>query len=127
MTFEKVKPRKVTAIAAEQIVELIPNLQVDLLGTVQCKGYPREVDLEALDDLAAAIAQAEAMLAERLGFDVAPVYRQDTGKLPRTHRRDWWNLHVKLPRAYVQRLGSASWQSVQATPRRCIRLCTKEP
>ena len=42
--------------AVEQIAALIPNLKVEVLSPVLCKGYPRESDLEALDELAAAIA-----------------------------------------------------------------------
>ena len=38
--------------AAEQIVGLIPHLRVEMLGTVICKGYPRESDFAALDNLA---------------------------------------------------------------------------
>jgi flavorubredoxin len=38
--------------AVEQISGLIPNLKVDVLGTVLCKGLPRTKDLSALDDLA---------------------------------------------------------------------------
>ncbi|MFC1960978.1 hypothetical protein ACFLYO_09735 [Chloroflexota bacterium] len=65
------------------------------------------------EDLADAIGQAEEMLAERLGFDVAPVCRQAAVKIPSTYRRDWWNLHIKLPHGHLQQLGSASWQVVQ--------------
>ena len=36
---------------------MIPNLKVEVLDPVICKGAPRETDLKALDDLAAAIAQ----------------------------------------------------------------------
>lgn len=45
-----------TSKAVEQIAALIPNLKVEVLSPVLCKGYPRESDLEALDELAAAIA-----------------------------------------------------------------------
>jgi flavorubredoxin len=38
--------------AVEQISGLIPNLKVEVLGTVMCKGFPRTEDLKALDDLA---------------------------------------------------------------------------
>jgi len=40
----------------EQIAGLIPNLNVEILDPVLCKGYPREADFEALDNLAAIIA-----------------------------------------------------------------------
>ncbi len=40
----------------EQIAELIPNLNVELLDPVLCEGYPREGDLEALDRLADTVA-----------------------------------------------------------------------
>jgi flavorubredoxin len=48
--------------AVEQISGLIPNLKVDVLGTVMCKGYPREDDLAALDDLADKIAEKHSSL-----------------------------------------------------------------
>jgi len=41
----------------EQIASLIPNLKVKILDPVLCEGFPREEDFEALDDLAAAIAE----------------------------------------------------------------------
>lgn len=43
--------------AIEQIAGLIPNLQVEILDPVLCKGFPREADFRALDTLAATIAQ----------------------------------------------------------------------
>lgn len=43
--------------AAEQLIGLIPNLRVELLTPVLCKGYPREADFKALDNLAETIAQ----------------------------------------------------------------------
>jgi flavorubredoxin len=42
--------------AIEQIAGLIPNLKVEILSPVLCKGFPRESDFDALDKLAAAIA-----------------------------------------------------------------------
>lgn len=48
--------------AVEQISGLIPNLKVEVLGTVMCKGLPREDDLKALDDLAEAIAAKHVSL-----------------------------------------------------------------
>ncbi len=42
--------------AIEQIAGLIPNLQVEILDPVLCKGYPKEGDFAALEQLAAAIA-----------------------------------------------------------------------
>jgi len=41
--------------AVEQISGLIPNLKVEVLGTVLCKGLPRAEDFTALDSLADAI------------------------------------------------------------------------
>ena len=38
--------------AAEQISSLIPNLKVEVLGTVICKGLPQTEDFSAMDDLA---------------------------------------------------------------------------
>ena len=42
--------------AIEQIAGLIPNLKVEILSPVLCKGFPKEQDFAALDALAAAIA-----------------------------------------------------------------------
>jgi flavorubredoxin len=41
----------------EQLVGMLPNLKVELLEPVLCKGYPREADFKALDNLAEVIAQ----------------------------------------------------------------------
>jgi flavorubredoxin len=41
----------------EQLVAMIPNLKVELLPTVIVKGYPREADFTALDNLAETIAR----------------------------------------------------------------------
>jgi flavorubredoxin len=41
----------------EQLAALIPNLKVEILDPVLCKGFPQEADFEALDKLAATIAQ----------------------------------------------------------------------
>jgi flavorubredoxin len=43
--------------AVEQIAGMIPNLKVEIIPPVMCKGYPREADFKALDALAAAIAE----------------------------------------------------------------------
>ncbi len=43
--------------AIEQIAGLIPNLKVEILDPVLCKGFPREADFRALDNLAATIAE----------------------------------------------------------------------
>jgi flavorubredoxin len=48
----------------EQITGLIPHLDVAVLEPVLCKGFPREEDLGALDDLADDIAEKHA----RRGF-----------------------------------------------------------
>jgi flavorubredoxin len=42
--------------AIEQIAGLIPNLKVEILSPVLCKGFPRQSDFDSLDELAAAIA-----------------------------------------------------------------------
>jgi len=42
--------------AVEQISGLIPNLKVEILNPVLCKGYPREADLKTLDNLAETIS-----------------------------------------------------------------------
>jgi len=43
--------------AIEQIAGLIPNLKVEILDPVLCRGFPREADFEALDNLATTIAE----------------------------------------------------------------------
>jgi flavorubredoxin len=43
--------------AIEQIAGLIPNLKVEILDPVLCRGFPREADFRALDNLAATIAE----------------------------------------------------------------------
>ncbi len=42
--------------AIEQISALIPNLKVEILDPVLCKGYPKETDFKALETLADTIA-----------------------------------------------------------------------
>jgi len=46
--------------AVEKIAELIPNLKVEIIDPVQCKGYPQEEDFAALDELAEAVAAKHA-------------------------------------------------------------------
>ncbi len=46
----------------EHITPLIPNLKVELLPPVLCKGLPKEPDFAALDSLAASIAERHANL-----------------------------------------------------------------
>jgi len=41
----------------EQLSTMIPNLKVEVLEPVLCKGFPREADFQALDNLAETIAQ----------------------------------------------------------------------
>jgi len=41
----------------EQLAAMIPNLKVEILEPVICKGFPREADFKALDKLAATIAE----------------------------------------------------------------------
>lgn len=41
----------------EQLTAMLPNLKVEMLEPVICKGYPREADFKALDKLADTIAQ----------------------------------------------------------------------
>jgi flavorubredoxin len=48
--------------AVEHIAALIPNLKVEVLAPVLCKGLPREPDFAALDALAAAIADRHSRL-----------------------------------------------------------------
>jgi flavorubredoxin len=42
--------------AVEQLSAMIPNLKVEVLEPVICKGFPKESDFKALDNLADAIA-----------------------------------------------------------------------
>ncbi len=48
--------------AVEQISALIPNLKVEVLGALMCKGIPREADFAALDALADKIRDKHAGL-----------------------------------------------------------------
>ncbi len=48
--------------AVEQLAGLIPNLKVDILGTVMCKGVPKAESFAELDALANAIAEKHATL-----------------------------------------------------------------
>jgi flavorubredoxin len=41
----------------EQLAAMIPNLKVEVLEPVLCKGFPREADFKALDNLAKTIAE----------------------------------------------------------------------
>ena len=41
----------------EQLVGMLPNLKVELLEPILCKGYPREADFKDLDNLAEAIVR----------------------------------------------------------------------
>ena len=43
--------------AVEQLAGMIPNLKVEVLAPVLCKGFPREEDFRALDNLASTIAE----------------------------------------------------------------------
>jgi flavorubredoxin len=46
-----------------QIASLIPNLKVEVLNPVICKGFPKQADLEALDKLADEISARHRQLA----------------------------------------------------------------
>jgi flavorubredoxin len=48
--------------AIEQVAGLIPNLKVEILPPVLCKGYPREKDLQAIDALADAVVEKHQAL-----------------------------------------------------------------
>jgi flavorubredoxin len=48
--------------AVEQISGLIPNLKVEVLATVMCKGFPRTEDLTALDNLADKIKEKHSQI-----------------------------------------------------------------
>jgi flavorubredoxin len=43
--------------AVEQLAAMIPNLKVEILEPVLSKGFPKEADFKALDNLAATIAE----------------------------------------------------------------------
>ena len=43
--------------AVEQLAAMLPNLKVEILEPVLCKGFPKEDNFKALDSLAATIAQ----------------------------------------------------------------------
>jgi len=43
--------------AVEQLAAMIPNLKVEILEPVLCKGFPKEADFKALDSLATTIAE----------------------------------------------------------------------
>jgi len=43
--------------AVEQLAAMIPNLKVEILEPVMSKGFPREADFKALDNLADTIVQ----------------------------------------------------------------------
>jgi len=47
----------------EQLAAIIPNLKVEVISPVLCKGVPKAEDLAALDKLAEAIAERHATLA----------------------------------------------------------------
>jgi flavorubredoxin len=46
----------------EQLAGMVPNLKVEILPPVLCKGLPKAADFEALDGLAAALAERHAAL-----------------------------------------------------------------
>ena len=41
----------------EQLAGMISNLKVEILEPVLCKGFPKEADFKALDNLASTIAK----------------------------------------------------------------------
>jgi flavorubredoxin len=43
--------------AKEDLIQMVPNLKVELIEPVMCKGMPRQEDFQALDKLAATIAE----------------------------------------------------------------------
>lgn len=50
--------------AVEQISGLIPNLKVEVLGAVMCKGLPRAESFAALDELADKIRDSHARVVD---------------------------------------------------------------
>jgi len=59
-----------TSKAVEKIAELIPNLKVEVIDPVMCKGFPRDTDFAKLDKLADTIAakHKEGRFAEVSGI-----------------------------------------------------------
>ena len=51
----------------ETLAGMIPNLKVEVLSPVLCKGFPSEGDFAALDELAAAIASRHKDLGAGVG------------------------------------------------------------
>ncbi len=62
--------------AVEHLANLIPNLKVEILTPVLCRGLPRRADLEALDALAESIARKH----EESGFGRGARCRLETQK-----------------------------------------------
>jgi len=52
----------------QQLAGMISNLKVEILDPVVVKGYPRDEDFEALDKLAATIAEKHNTL---IGFETS--------------------------------------------------------
>jgi flavorubredoxin len=48
----------------ETLAAMIPNLKVEIIPPVLCKGLPREADLKALDALADAVVQKHKSIGE---------------------------------------------------------------
>ena len=59
--------------AKEDLLQMLPNLKVELIEPVMCKGMPRQTDLEALEKLATAIAEKHQGLKPLTGPEHTPV------------------------------------------------------
>lgn len=70
-----------------------------------CKDFWNQT---AHDEVAAAIAEAEEMMRRALGYDVAPVWRQDRIDFNFTARagHPWWYVAAKTPYGHVQEFGT---------------------
>ncbi len=55
--------------AKEQLIQMVPNLKVELIEPVMCKGMPRQEDFQALDKLANAIAERHKGLKSPAGLE----------------------------------------------------------
>jgi len=58
--------------AKEDLIQMVPNLKVELIEPVMCKGMPRQEDYQALDKLAEAIAEKHSGLKSPAGLEHTP-------------------------------------------------------
>jgi flavorubredoxin len=58
--------------AKEDILQMLPNLKVELVEPVMCKGMPRQTDFQALEKLAVTIAEKHKGLKAPAGLEHVP-------------------------------------------------------